>query len=407
MLDFGALPPEINSARMYSGPGSGPMMAAASAWDVLAAQLESYAVQHSSTLADLQGLWSGGASMAMAAAAAPYVAWATTTAIQAEQTASQARVAAAAYEAAFAATVPPPVIAANRSQLAILVATNVFGQNTPAIAATEAYYAEMWAQDAAAMYSYAASSSAATRFALFSPPPPTTSPGGQPSQAAAVSHAATSATGHAQTTLSALTSAISQHLQALASGAATGSAASADPSAPATLTPIVSAFNVFNTLVTNPAQPFWSTTYAVFQWGSYGYAAKEDSERNNPSFRRQPAPERLVGVGHATLDEGSAGLRGPVLASMGRTTPVGALSVPESWVSATPAVHPETESLGSADTALRALPAWAANSPAHMPATVPTAGIGPMTSGGERHASNAVFRMRDRRFTMPRPAPGG
>ena len=46
-------------------------------------------------------------------------------------------------------TVPPAVVAANRAQLATLVATNVFGQNTPAIAATEAQYAEMWAQDAA------------------------------------------------------------------------------------------------------------------------------------------------------------------------------------------------------------------------------------------------------------------
>lgn len=407
MLDFGALPPEINSARMYSGPGSGPMMAAASAWDALAAQLESYAARYSSTLADLQGLWSGVASMAMAGAVAPYVAWATTTATQAEQAASQARVAAAAYEAAFAATVPPPVIAANRSQLAILVATNVFGQNAPAIAATEAHYAEMWAQDAAAMYGYAAASSAATTFASFSPPPQTTSPCGQTRQAAAVTHAAPTSTGHAQTTLSALTSAIPQQLQALASGAATDAAASADPPAAATSTPIISAFSVFITLVTYPAQPFWATTYAVFQWGSYGYAGKEDSERNNPSFHRQPAPERLVGAGPATLEEGSAGLRGPVLASMGRTTPVGALSVPESWVSTVPAIHPETESLGSAATDFRAFPAWAANSPAHTSDPVPTAGIGPMTSGVERHTSNAVFRMRDRRFKMPRPALGG
>ena len=31
MLDFGALPPEINSGRMYVGPGSGPMLAASAA----------------------------------------------------------------------------------------------------------------------------------------------------------------------------------------------------------------------------------------------------------------------------------------------------------------------------------------------------------------------------------------
>ena len=53
-------------------------------------------------------------------------------------------------------TVPPPVIAANRAQLMALIATNFFGQNTPAIAATEAHYSEMWVQDATAMYGYAA-----------------------------------------------------------------------------------------------------------------------------------------------------------------------------------------------------------------------------------------------------------
>jgi PPE-repeat protein len=42
-MDFGALPPEINSARMYSGPGSGPLMAAATAWDELAIELDSTA----------------------------------------------------------------------------------------------------------------------------------------------------------------------------------------------------------------------------------------------------------------------------------------------------------------------------------------------------------------------------
>ena len=55
------------------------------------------------------------------------------------------------------------MIAANRTQLASLVATNIFGQNTPAIAANEAQYGEMWAQDATAMYGYAANSAAARR----------------------------------------------------------------------------------------------------------------------------------------------------------------------------------------------------------------------------------------------------
>ena len=153
MLDFGALPPEINSGRMYVGAGSGPLLEAAAAWDELAAELQSTAASYGSTIQGLTaGPWTGPSSIAVAAAAAPYVSWMSATGAQAEQAATQAKLAAGAYEAAFAATVPPPVIAANRSLLATLIATNILGQNTPAIAATEAQYMEMWAQDAAAMY---------------------------------------------------------------------------------------------------------------------------------------------------------------------------------------------------------------------------------------------------------------
>src|SRR5579875_2519284 len=150
-MDFGAFPPEFNSARMYAGAGSGPLLAAASAWESLAAELGSAASAYSSVISGLaNGSWLGPGSASMAAAATPYVAWMARTAGQAEQAAGQARSAAAAYEAAFAMTVPPPVIAANRTQLMTLVATNFLGQNSPAIAANEAHYAEMWAQDAAA-----------------------------------------------------------------------------------------------------------------------------------------------------------------------------------------------------------------------------------------------------------------
>jgi PPE-repeat protein len=177
MLDFGALPPEINSGRMYLGPGSAPMIAAASAWDALAAELSVTAAGYGTVLSELTDRgWLGPASQAMANAAAPYVTWLHSTAAQAEQTAAQARTAAAAYELAFAMTVPPPVIAANRSLLMTLVATNFFGQNTPAIAATETHYAEMWLQDATAMYSYAGSSAAARRLSPFTEPQSTSNP---------------------------------------------------------------------------------------------------------------------------------------------------------------------------------------------------------------------------------------
>ena len=122
MLDFGALPPEINSGRMYAGPGAGSMLAAAAAWNGLAAELQSAASSYGSVISALtSGPWLGPSSTAMAAAAAPYVAWMGATAGQAELAATQAQAAAAAYAAAFAATVSPPEIAANRAQLMTLV----------------------------------------------------------------------------------------------------------------------------------------------------------------------------------------------------------------------------------------------------------------------------------------------
>ena len=193
-MDFSALPPEINSARMYSGPGSGPLMAAATAWDELATELNSTAASYSSVISGLTSEdWLGPSSASMAAAAAPYAAWMSTTGAQAEQAAAQAMAAASAYEAAFAMTVPPPVIAANRSQTMALIATNILGQNTSAIAASEAQYAEMWAQDSAAMQGYASSSAAASTLRPFTSPPQTTNPAGLAGQAATVAQAAAAA----------------------------------------------------------------------------------------------------------------------------------------------------------------------------------------------------------------------
>lgn len=171
--DFALLPPEINSARMYAGPRSGTMWAAAAAWDTVAAQLASAASSFQLIVSTLTGgPWQGPASMLMASAAIPYAQWLTATSAKAELMATQARLSAGAFEAAFTATVPPEIVVANRTLLAALIATNVLGVNTPAIAATEAEYAEMWAQDVAAMTGYdAATSAAAAGWTPFSPPP--------------------------------------------------------------------------------------------------------------------------------------------------------------------------------------------------------------------------------------------
>ena len=221
-MDFGALPPEVNSARMYAGPGPGSMVSAASAWDGLATELRSTASSYGSVITELTDeSWVGPSSTAMAAAATPYVAWLNAAAEGAEQTAAQAKSAASAYQAAFGMMVPPPLIAANRAQLASLTATNLFGLNTPAIATTEAQYGEMWAQDATAMYGYAGNSAAASTLTAFTAPPSTTNQGGVASQAAAVTQAAGASTGAGvQSTLSQLTSAVPTALQNLASPAA-------------------------------------------------------------------------------------------------------------------------------------------------------------------------------------------
>jgi PPE-repeat protein len=216
-MDFAQLPPEINSALMYSGPGSGPMLAAATAWGGLAAELRTTASSYGLLVAGLtDGPWQGPSAASMADAAASQVAWLSSTAGRAEQAGEQAVAAATAYEAAFAATVPPPEIAVNRASLMALLATNFLGQNTAAIAATEAEYAEMWAQDAAAMYSYAGASAAAATLPPFNPAPPSTSSGGLAAQAAAVSQAVGAASASNVDVLSQLTANLPKSLFGLA-----------------------------------------------------------------------------------------------------------------------------------------------------------------------------------------------
>jgi PPE-repeat protein len=229
-MDFGALPPEINSGRMYSGPGSAPMRTASAAWNLLAAEIESAATQYQSTIDVLDDEWLGPTSATMVAAVDPYITWMTTTSAQAEQTAAQASAAASAYEAAFAMTVPPAEIAANRAQLAMLVATNVIGQNTPAIAANEAMYGEMWAQDAAAMYGYAGSSAAAASVKPFTQPPETSNPAAQATQGSAVTQANGASTGAGvQSQLQQLTSMIPSSLNQLTSPVSAATNAATQP----------------------------------------------------------------------------------------------------------------------------------------------------------------------------------
>ena len=131
-MDYAFAPPEINSARMYAGPGSGSLLAAAGSWDALSAELATTAEGYESVLSNLTSFqWRGVASEAMAAAAAHYMGWLQTATEQTKQTAMQVRAAASAYEHAHATTVPPTAVAANRARLASLIATNVVARTPP------------------------------------------------------------------------------------------------------------------------------------------------------------------------------------------------------------------------------------------------------------------------------------
>jgi PPE-repeat protein len=193
-MSFSLIPPDINSALMFSGAGSGPLLEASAAWNSLAADLESTANQYQTLVTNLvTGSWLGPSSAQMASATAPYIAWLQGTAAAAAQTGAQAQAAAAAYQSAYASMVPLPAIEANRTELATLVANNFLGQNTGAIATNEAEYLDMWIQDALAMDTYQVNSQAASALPAHSAAPQVAS-GAVPAAAAAATPAASSST---------------------------------------------------------------------------------------------------------------------------------------------------------------------------------------------------------------------
>lgn len=388
-MDYGALPPEVNSGRMHAGPGSAPMMAAAGAWRGLAAELAWAASSYDTAVSQLTGeAWLGPAAASMTAASAPYEAWMHTTAGEAEQAAVQATAAASAFDAAFAATVPPPVVAANRAQLAALVATNVLGQNTPAIAVTEAHYGEMWSQDAAAMYGYAGSSATAAQLTPFTSPEQTTNPAGAADQAAAVTQAAGTAAGNSAQTAQ-LMSALPGGLQALSSPMASMSSPSPGLSG---LTGLVNALGesgsgagmpVNATDVLTPAATaaaFIPSTLLPnllgYTLGAGGNAAVTPASGLGSLLAPGGALGNLGALGGGAAGNMSSASAPAVSGSMGRATMVGALSAPPSWAAATPA---------GAGTAATGGSGWAAapenNSLTTMPGGMPH-GAGGGRGGG-------------------------
>ncbi|MEB3070808.1 PPE family protein [[Mycobacterium] vasticus] len=381
-MDYGVLPPEINSGRMYTGPGSGSMLTAAAAWQELSAELNSTAAMFDSVTSGLvAGPWTGPTATAMVAAAAPYVTWLRGTGAQAEQTARQAGVAAQAYATALAAVVPPPLIAANRALLHQLVASNFFGQNSPAIAEAERQYAEMWAQDAAAMYRYASSSAAASTLSEFSRPPQTTNTAGQLAQSTAVAQAGSAAATNDATSIASIIGSISPY-----TGVATQAAS-------ATMTSWSGTANMLSNINNGI--------------GLTAFNAENPSgldEILHPPFLG-PAGLGLGGLGLGGRALGGAGLGGlggvglggaGLSASAGNALKIGALTVPHGWA------MPTTLASASAPLPAAAIPAAVGGVPGTafgetMLGTLAGRGLGAATARAASH----------RRTVVPRPPAAG
>ncbi len=398
-MDFGALPPEVNSVRMYAGPGSASMMAAATAWAALAAELGSTAASYDSVISGLTSEgWMGPASASMAAAAAPYVQWMSTTGAIARETSAQAAAAAGAYEAAHAMTVPPAEVAANRALLMALVATNFFGQNMAAIAATEAQYGEMWAQDAAAMYGYAGSSGAASTLTPFEQPADTTNPAGLAGQTAAVAQATSTAAGTGAQTVNQAMAAIPTALQGLSS-----------PLAAAQATPVWDFLNTnfvngvvsggyFNPAMVEPAvMASMADVNAVALGGAPETTALPPmgSGEGNPIWLPVPSNSAIVPFSSAAMP--GAGLSG-VSAGTNQAAMVGRLSVPQSWT-----VAAQVENHAGA-----ALPGagWTSTALSESPAGVPGMPGMPAVSTAGRHFGSGP-RYGFTVTVMPRPPAAG
>ena len=356
MVDFGALPPEINSARMYAGPGSSSLQAAASAWNGLAAELNSAASGYDTVITQLASdEWMGPASASMASAAQPYVSWMSTTAAQAEQAATQARAAAAAYEQAFQSMVPPPLIAANRAATTAYTQANVFGQYTPTIAQLEAQYGEMWAQDSAAMYGYAGQSAAAAQVTPFASPAATTNPAGTATQAAAVSSATgTSAATSSQTILQELISLLPSNIQSLLMPGGFEKAFGTPALTEQTLWGLIFGTSVLPTslsaLVTDYspyASLFYNTEglpYFSVGMGNFGVQMAKSLGvlgGAGPAAGAGGAIGGLGGLG-GMLGGGGGGVGAAsgVAAGVGNAGSVGKLAVPPSWIGGAPLAAP-------------------------------------------------------------------
>jgi PPE-repeat protein len=402
MVDFGALPPEINSGLMYAGSGSASMMGAASGWNAIAAEFNSAAVAYDRVVKTLSSEeWSGQAATSMAEAANRYVEWMRTTAAMAEHAASQAMSAATAFETAHAAIVPPPLIAANRVNLAQLMSTNVIGQNTAAIAALEAQYGEMWATDSATMYSYAGRSANISAIKPFISAPHTTNPAGAAQQAASVTAATGTSAGTAHNTLNGK---ITSALNKLSTGSRLADAPPASPPDDPVKDVLTSGpLGWLGDLFTFYA-PFSTTFYNTegLPFFSAGIANTFVSIAKSAGALGGAAPAAAAvppAVAAPAVGPGLAGAGAPVAGTLGNAVSVGRLSVPPVWAENTLAEAPH---LGATLPPVSNIREAADARPGNILGGMPFGGAGAGDGGAGRSPRYGV-----RPTVIPRPPAAG
>jgi PPE-repeat protein len=348
----------------------------------------------------------GPSSMAMTAAAAPYVQWLIIAAAQAEVAALQARIAALAFEGALVATVPLPQVLANRARLLVLIATNFFGINTAAIAQTELEYVEMWAQDVAAMLGYhAGAQSMAQALPEFSVPPAALGGGAPAADLSGLAGLVTAPLSFASQFfqgLSSLGTAFVSQLQSVF-GALSPAVSLLSSTPVATLTSVAQAGMY-------PATALMTPMVTLAQSAAPAPAAPA------PALSRAPA---LVGASSAPVaaprSAGSVlsdlqplagsglGALGVATAGLGGARFVGSLTVPAAWQGSMPAYIATPAMSGAGSGAPAAAAVGAGGSGSGVPMTAMP--VGDKTPEGEDRGTRAQV-VRSRPKVVPRNRPG-